>query len=218
MPKSKLVGAFFQMDTVRGNRYLDDAGQIMNQYEAILPQMDVGIEGLRMRGGDGPIREMRVSTRQIWISFQDPDSLQLAIDHALPVVQSICEIIHVTAAKRFGLRTEFLASPPDMKELISPLANDLFSSSLIETQDKISTFETMLGFQWDDLHGNVRVRPVQEVRGGTVRENFGLMFDIDVYQEGADLQVNKLNTFLRSAHGTIKERTSLLEKKVQVNT
>ena len=48
MPNLVLAKAFCQVNTVKGNRYLDDAGLIMNAYADQFPEMNVGLNGLIM--------------------------------------------------------------------------------------------------------------------------------------------------------------------------
>ena len=95
MGKRWLTDSYFQANTIKGHRYLDDAGKIMNRWDSEFPNKDVGLQGLSMRNPDALMRELRVDNRTIWIRFSFADRLRQITELSINITTEICEILEV---------------------------------------------------------------------------------------------------------------------------
>src|SRR3712207_5470602 len=100
MTLMNLFNSYVQVNTIRGNRYLDDAGKIMNFYDDDFPEKEVGLEGLNMKNKESKLRTVQVTTDRIWVHVHQPDTLTYAMDNSFKVVEQISDIIGVTSFKR----------------------------------------------------------------------------------------------------------------------
>ena len=128
-----LVNAFCQVNILKGFRYLDDAGKIMNRYDDDFAEKSVGLNGLDMstKKEDAILREMRVSSRHIWLRFSKPDTYQYVIDHGSSRIREVADIIDVSSASRFGVRLEYLYPVRDAAIATRSAAGAIFKESFV---------------------------------------------------------------------------------------
>ncbi len=103
--------AFCQADVVKGFRYLDLAGQIVNSYIEELPEYRVDASGLAMRSTApvrGGIAELQLSPHRIWLRFDRPPTLTFVADQAAKRFLSISETLEVSKYARIGFRVQIL--------------------------------------------------------------------------------------------------------------
>jgi hypothetical protein len=192
-----LAKAFCQVDTVRGYRYLDDAGSIMNRYADSFSDLTVGLNGLTMTRTTGNPDEIRVTPTQIWLGLDHPDESDvksLLIEHAL----LIASMIGVTSAKRFGLRTHRLFPVEDRSDHLQYFAK-FFPSAAYPAEAEPATFEAT--FRLSKPDANVRVVPVDRVEGVTAdwMPPTALLVDVDAFRSGTEMPLSELDGFLTAA-------------------
>jgi hypothetical protein len=199
--KLRLISAQVQVNTIRGNRYLDDAGKIMNLYDSAFPEKRVGLDGLHMVNRDAKLSEMRVTIDRIWLGFTEADTLQYVIDHAARVTDEVAKIIEVTEASRFGIRLEHLNPADDAEAAVHRLAKAIYTDALRPDTWEISSLEAMVEVRVAKVNVIIRVRPVR--RDPRVEERslpeFGIMIDTDIFRQGNPLSLSELRKFLREA-------------------
>jgi hypothetical protein len=212
-----LVNVFCQVDILKGFRYLDDAGKIMNKYDDDFPEKRVSPEGLHMINKGAVLSEVRVSPEQIWLGFAKPDSLQYVLDHAWPLVRDVAAIIEVVEARRFGLRLEHLCPVSDAEAATRSAARTIFADVLLPASAEPSFFEAMVETKAEDLEIALRVRPVRRVikpREPDTLPDFAMMFDADIHRGGEALPVADVRKFLRACGSWVKSSLPPLAKRV----
>ncbi len=206
MIEPRIANAFVQANTVKGNRYLDDAGKIMNEWDDSFPEKQVGLEGLHMRNSDKALREMRVSTSTIWLAFFEPDTLQLVLDQSSNVIQKVAEIIEVEKFSRVGVRTQYVYPVGDVPKAVASLAKRIvgtYVESLVDDKSKWHALEVAT----DVVKENARVKLIitfvtRSQQKGNISKlpPHGVMFDIDVLTKPDEsIDASRLKGFLRHA-------------------
>ena len=105
-----LVNCFFQVNLVRGFRYLDDAGKIMNRWDEEFSEKAVGLNGLVMRNPAAQsLVQVQVDTSKIWAHFRKPPTLTYVFDHAANLADEISAILGVETYRRTALRVQYVA-------------------------------------------------------------------------------------------------------------
>ena len=201
-----LVKAYCQVNTLKGHRYLDDAGKIMNLYDDTFTEKSVGLDGLHMVHKGATLEGLRVTIDRIWLAFAKPDTLQYVFDNASKLTNQVAEIINVTEAERFGLRLEHLY-PIEDTVTARAMAAGIFREALLPEDMQLSTFEAVVEAHGDDLNVILRVRPVRrsaEPEEAKALLEFGIMFDADIYRRGKPLLISDLRKFYRAAEGWVK--------------
>jgi hypothetical protein len=196
MTDTILAKVFCQVDTVRGFRYLDDAGKIMNRYADAFPDFNVGITGLTMKNPGGVIEELRVSATQIWIAFDHPpDSDDLRRD-AVAHLLSIADLIGVSHAKRFGLRTHRLlpVGGVDLKKRFDAAITPSWTHVTGQINGSESIFKVV------DPDRLIRVSSVERVPDAADwMPEVAVLIDIDVSRTGQEMALSDLDAFIDGA-------------------
>ena len=75
--KLKNHESFMQINTVKGFKYIDKAGEIVNQYhtENIVPNFEMNLNGLIIKEPKSKIYELKITSQMIWAKFNEIDSL-----------------------------------------------------------------------------------------------------------------------------------------------
>lgn len=219
MENLQLTKAYCQVNLLKGNRYLDDAGKIMNLYDEEFPEKSVGIEGLSMVNKGADLEELRVSTVRIWFAFREPDTRQYVYDQARRRIDEIVQIIHVTHARRFGLRLEQIWAVPeaDRDSVVTSVADRVYDSSLLAKEGTISSFEVMVETKHESVDVILRVRPVRRAKEAGPDDHlpdFGIMFDTDISTSGKELPISDIRKFFRGAERWLKESMPALADQV----
>jgi len=212
-----LVNAYCQVDILKGFRYLDDAGKIMNKYDDDFPEKTVGVEGLHMVNKGGVLNELRVSPQRIWLRFAKPDTLQYVLDHAWPLIRDVAAIIDVVEARRFGLRLEHLYPVSDAEAATRTAAGTIFADALLGAGAEPSSFEAIVETKAKDLEVVLRVRPVQRAikpRETDTLPDFGIMFDADICWGGEAAPVADVRKFLGACGKWVKSSLPPLAERV----
>lgn len=212
-----LAQAFCQVDVVKGFRYLDDAGKIMNEYDAEFPEKNVGIQGLTMSNKTATLRGLAVSVSRIWLSFFKPDTLQYVLDQSWQRVNKITELTGVTGATRFGFRTENVVPIEDEDAVMKKVGPRVITPTILPKDEKtLRSFGAMAEIRLDDMEAAIRVHLVRKADKAVESElpEQGIMFDIDVYRGGDMLPINEYRAFLRKAIGWLDSYLPTLMREV----
>lgn len=129
---ASLVDTFVQVNFVRGWRYLDDAGKIMNRYDDEFPAKEVGVQGLKLQEGKPPLIELTVAPDRLWLHFDRPGTITLAGDQSLPYIADISDILSVTNSSRFGLRSQWVLPTDSIEAGAATVRAAAFANQLVE--------------------------------------------------------------------------------------
>jgi len=206
-----IANGYFQASLVKGWRYLDDAGKVVNRWLDQFPDTTVGIEGLIMRNPDAIMREVRVSVDRIWLAFSAPDTVRLVCDQSAKICTEISEIIDVKSYTRLGIRLQYLQATPDVEScerlVTGNLVPDSFRTLLNEAGLNLRSANVNVDLYDSKLKVRLSVRPVRRIRKPSKPDklpDMGVMFDIDMYQD-QQTERAKISTFVRAVEAWSKE-------------
>jgi hypothetical protein len=232
-----LADAFFQVNLVKGYRYLDTAGRIMNDFDDRFKEMEVGLQGLNMRAPADPedhLLEMRISAEQIWLHYGVGTPWTELRQEIPRLVERIAGVLEVSSFKRRGFRTMLLYPVEDLRTGNELMRRGIYNEQVIRWDRFGETLSTAFHtrFQLKRLRVTLEMRPVRALRErpleGFVEEQdlvvpgamvdkippFAILVDTDVYSDirAADLSVkpilNEATQFLED------EAVSLLSRLV----
>lgn len=184
----KNVDSFIQIDLVKGYKYVDKAGEIVNVFatEDHNPTSQIGMDGVVFNNPTNEITEFKVSSQIIWAHFSKPGSLEIVERNFNSRALTISEILSVKTYKRIGWRNVFIYYPK--KKDIDAFMNKLSIISDVNITALNASFEV-----GDEVKVNLQIRPVLVIK----EEKKGIAFDLDVFTEKKN-DFSKLNDTVKS--------------------
>ena len=219
MVKRWLADSFFQANTIKGHRYLDDAGKIMNRWDSEFPNKDVGLTGLLMRNPDAMLRELRVDSRTIWIHFSFADRLRQITELSINVTTEICDMLEVKQFSRLGLRIQFIYDMSEVTGEDGQITNRIFVPALqdiMERRQPQDSFEFAVNTGTQRNPVTLRVAAVEKKPEAKAPSGFpkqGLLVDADIFQKQTSY-LDDLKRFMRSAHDWVDKELPRIEKAI----
>jgi len=193
MMKSLLIDVFCQADMVKGWRYLDDAGKIMNRWDSAFPDKTVGVDGLTMRNKDEVFETLKVNPLVIWLHFSVPEKLEYVVDVSRSTIEGVSEILGVSQYRRIGLRLQYFhgIERARLGAAVEQVGRNLFASRW--GGDGATSGISPFNFQFimrvaeEPVEvklrvGTGRMRP--ESRGATGMPEEGILVDVDLSRQG----------------------------------
>lgn len=206
-----VANAYFQANMLKGWRYLDDAGKIMNRWLDRFSETTVGVDGLVMRNPDATLREIQVSVHRIWLAFSTPDTIRLVCDQSAKICTQISDIIDVSSYNRLGMRLQYLHPMPDAESCRRLVSNNLvpdsFQNSLKATGLDLHSADAGMDFRDSKLKVRLSISSVKRARKPSKPDklpDIGVMFDIDLYQD-EQTDKAKILTFVRAVEAWVSE-------------
>jgi len=175
--KLKNPESFIQINTIKGFKYVDKAGEIVNAYHKnnSVPQFQMGLNGLVIEQPKDKIDELKVTAQVIWAKFSEIDSLDSISTLFTKECESILKILEVEKISRIGWRNYFV------HEFLSKEKQDeyLKKFTVIEnTKPTVMRLEIKTG---KDFSANLMLQPVIK---NDENKTSGILFDIDIFQNG----------------------------------
>jgi len=192
--------AFFQANLVKGGRYLDDAGKIINDYADEYQDTSVGVEGLRFAEPtkDDIPDEIAVNVSRIWIACYGEDCIERITETTGPIVRKISEHIGVDEYRRLGLRVYYfkpIEDPiPYFKQLYLTTTSREFQT-LVGSSDRVSEMHLTAKYESKPFSVKIELHPIRIQREAKTKSEFtssGAIIDIDVV-EGKESSSRALN-------------------------
>lgn len=220
-----LLNAFAQADMIRGWRYLDDTGHIMNRWDNAFPEKSVGIEGMIMRNRDAAFEALKINPFMIWLHLSLPDGLAYVIDISESTIREVSEILGVNQYRRVGLRFQYFHGiDKDKLGLVVPqVAQNLFSSKWTEDSAiksvSPSRFEFMLQVADEPISVNLRANVVgvsPESRARKIMPDLpetGIIIDLDLYRRGI-IDIVDLRGIMKRVRSWLSDELPHIEDKV----
>lgn len=216
MTRRILADSFFQANTVKGHRYLDDAGKIMNRWDSEFPTKDVGLAGLLMTNPNAMLRELRVDNRTIWIHLSFPEAIKQVVDLSANIAEEICEIIDVKQFGRLGLRLNFIYDLGDSSNMLDTIGSNVFSSEFLQLAKTFGTgsdFDFALLLATKDVSITLRaatVKKKREVKLDKELPESGVLLDTDIFREGTSF-LDDMKRFSRLAKDWVDDELPKIE-------
>jgi len=181
--------SFIQINTIRGYKYIDKAGEIINSYHRnkIAPQFQMDLSGLVIEQPIDKIDILKVTSQVIWAKFNEIDSLDSISTLYGKESEKILKILEVDKISRIGWRNYFVY------EFLSKEKQEEYLTKIVLIKSAIPSairLELKIG---KDFSANLLLQPV--VKNNTEKTT-GILFDIDIFQNG-EFEPNNITTILK---------------------
>jgi len=200
--KLKNPESFIQINTIKGFKYVDKAGEIVNAYHKnnSAPQFQMGLNGLVIEQPKDKIDELKVTTQVIWAKFNEIDSLDSISTLFAKESESILEILEVEKISRVGWRNyfvhEFLNKEKQDEYLKKFTVIDNTKPTVIRLEIKTSK----------DFSANLMLQPVIK---NDENKTSGILFDIDIFQNG-EFEPKDISKLLREFRQYLADENGFL--------
>ncbi|MFC1616103.1 hypothetical protein ACFL21_03100 [Patescibacteria group bacterium] len=191
-----LAESFLQVDFIKGFKYIDKAGEIINAFHQgnKAPFVSgIGIEGLIINDPDSNTKTVKVSPSMFWAHFLSPGSLDLANSQFEEKLGIIFDILDIEKIKRIGWRNYFI------KEISNEVERDKITKKFSPSDDIV--FQGgLFSCELKDIEINIRINKVQKDDATPA-----LLFDIDCYQKNEDgIKVEEVNAKLSAIKNVLR--------------
>jgi hypothetical protein len=203
--------AFFQASTVRGARYLDDAGKIMNEYGDDYYDTSVGLGGLRLakpKRNELP-DEIAVDMNRIWVACYGEGCIKKVKENAEGITKAVSRYIGVDAYSRLGFRVYYFKKVANVKGYVQRLYSTVAATqvqTLVGSPDAALEIIFRTRYLSPPFSIWFGVQPLAVVRPPEKKEDFasdGVIIDIDVSEDKdsskRSLSPKHLSTFLKDS-------------------
>ncbi len=168
--------SFLQINTVKGFKYVDKAGEIVNAFHKneTPPQFTMGLDGLVIEQPVDKIDTLKITPQVVWAKTTQIDSLDMISRLFSKESKKIIGILEIDKISRIGWRNYFIyefqnkEEQEDFFKKLIPI-NGLRPSSISFKVDTGNLFQA-----------NLIIQPViKENEAGVT----GVLFDIDIFQD-----------------------------------
>ena len=106
----KLQDSFYQLNLIKGFKYIDKAGEIVNLYYEgdKPPNLNVGIDGLYLKSPEEYIEVLKYSSDRLWMKFDKINTIDQVIQFIRKPINITKDIQKVEIISRIGWRNIFL--------------------------------------------------------------------------------------------------------------
>lgn len=175
--KLKNPESFVEFRTIKGFKYIDKAGEIVNNYHIknSAPQFSMGLDGLVIIKPKEKIEALKITPQAIWARFTEIDSLGMISRIFSEESDSIASILDIEELSRVGWRNYFIYEFIDkekQKKYFEKISN-LKQSNLLLAKLEIQTGK--------DFKATLIMKPVVK---SDAQKTPAVLFDVDVFQTG----------------------------------
>jgi len=174
--KLKNPESFLQINTIRGFKYIDKAGEIVNEYHKkdTAPVFSMNLDGLIIKDPKEKIEELKITPQTIWAKFSEVDSLDSVARMFSLEAERIIKILEVGNISRIGWRNYFIFDFINEEK-----QNQYFEKIFLIKKSKlnVASFEVTTEKQFKV---NLVIQPVIK---NDEQKTRGVLFDIDIFQK-----------------------------------
>lgn len=211
--------AFFQANTFKGARYIDDAGKIINDYVEAYDDVIVGVEGLRIakpKEDDIP-DEITVDMNRIWIACYGEGSIKIVKENAGEITKSVSRHIGVDSYRRLGFRVQYFKSTANVKEYIQQLYSRIVAAELQTIVPAKMVLETISRIRFSDNPFSILlgIQPLVNVKPPEKESDYvsdGVIIDVDISENrdssNRSLNLQHLAVFLKESSAQVVRRAN----------
>lgn len=170
-----IAESFFQINFSKGYKYIDKAGEIINYFhdKEEEPRFAMNLEGLDLIPADKHATLIKVTPRSFWSHYKSPDTLDQAKNSFVKDSNYIIETLDIQNFQRIGWRSYFV------KEYSDKAIRDTALKKLSKVHG--------LNFEQSSFTGTIESTYVNfrlvKVAVEEPSDNYGILFDIDLYQK-----------------------------------
>jgi len=115
----KLQNSFYQLNLIKGFKYIDKAGEIVNLYyeDDKPPNFNMGIDGLYLKSPEEYIEVLKYSSDRLWMKFDKISTIDQVIQFIRKPINITKDIQKVEIISRIGWRNIFLIELMNTQEV-----------------------------------------------------------------------------------------------------
>lgn len=115
----KLQNSFYQLNLIKGFKYIDKAGEIVNLYYEgdKPPNFNMGIDGLYLKSPEEYIEVLKYSSDRLWMKFDKISTIDQVIQFIRKPINITKDIQKVEIISRIGWRNIFLIELMNTQEV-----------------------------------------------------------------------------------------------------
>lgn len=192
----KNIESFLQVNYLKGFKYIDKVGEILNLYQSESGEIayNMSPERLIIPKPTPEIDEIKISNVDLWCHFTDPKNLGNSERIFLKEAEEILKILEIKKIVRLGWRNYYI------HELVSSPSN---LNSLTKLS-KATTQEMHIRLDMDDgVNSTARVKLLKQREDNKIV----LLIDLDVYME-IDIDL------IESLHAFTKLKSSIESQEI----
>lgn len=213
--KLKNPESYFQINIIKGFKYVDRAGEIVNIYHGKndeVPIFTMDLAGLLVNNPIDKIEQLKISSEVIWAKFSIVDSLDFISQKFFKEAKKILDILEVNKIRRIGWRNLFVY------EFNNHDKQEQYLGNLLTTKDlkpSIIGIEVKTG---RDFKANLIIQPVVK---NDASKTQAIMFDIDIFKtDNLDAEkisdtLKKFREYLNDTNGFLKIVNETFDKNVE---
>jgi hypothetical protein len=189
--KLKIIESFVQVSYLKGFKYIDKAGEIINLYQRDNGEVkyDMTADRIYIPEPNGTIKNIRVSNVDLWAHFVEPENLGKVKQDYIKEFNRISEIVDIGTIVRIGWRNFFVLDLDNDDNLCGILPID--NAEILET-----SFKKKVG----DLNLNCRIRPLSKEKD----KKPAILFDLDIFQTNLELEREDVFGYLETVKTTLE--------------
>jgi hypothetical protein len=194
--------SFIQINTIKGFKYVDRAGEIVNSYckGSAAPKFTMNLNGLIIDQPLDKTDQLKITTQTVWMKFNEVDSLDMVSNIFEKEAEKILNILDVDKISRVGWRNYFIYDFEDDKE------KDCYFkkfSIIKNTKPQILRLEIETGKKFS---ASLMIEPV--LNNDTKTD--GVLFDVDLFIDG-ELERKDISRFLKEFRQYLCEEKGFLD-------
>ena len=194
--------SFIQINTIKGFKYVDKAGEIVNAYHKknIAPQFAMGLNGLVIEQPKDKIDQLKVTAQVIWEKYSEIDSLDMILNLFSADAEKILKILEVEKISRVGWRNYFVYEFPSKEKQDEYLKK---FTVIDNTNPSLVRLEIKTG---KDFSANLMIQPV--IKNDTDKTH-GVLFDVDIFQNG-EFEIQNISKSLKEFRQYLADENGFL--------
>ena len=194
--------SFIQINTIKGFKYVDKAGEIVNAYHKknIAPQFAMGLNGLVIEQPKDKIDQLKVTAQVIWEKYSEIGSLDMILNLFSADAEKILKILEVEKISRVGWRNYFVYEFPSKEKQDEYLKK---FTVIDNTNPSLVRLEIKTG---KDFSANLMIQPV--IKNDTDKTH-GVLFDVDIFQNG-EFEIQNISKSLKEFRQYLADENGFL--------
>lgn len=202
---SKLIHAesFLQINLVKGFKYVDKAGEIVNEfhYDNKEPQFAMNLNELVIRKSGK--EEIKISPKVFWSHYTSPDSFNQFLELFIKDAEKFFKILEVDQISRIGWRNHFVY---EFSQEDGEKERDLVFSKFLK-KGKLNLEVIEFSNKIENVNFYFRISKVSK---NDKESTPALLFDVDCFREFKNyLEIEKIQSELKEIEKEIKSEEFL---------
>lgn len=194
--------SFIQVNTIKGFKYIDKAGEIVNSYHVnnTPPKFAMNLGGLVIENPVEKVDQLKITSQTFWMKFSEIDSLDMIMNIYSKEIKKVIEILEVEKTSRVGWRNYFVY------EFASQEKQDKYLerfSIVDKTKPKLIQMEVTTG---EDFNASLIMQPVIK---NDENKTLGVLFDIDIFKT-SEIEIGDIGVWLKKFKKYLSEENGFL--------